>query len=416
MKIKSLLFLLCLTTGLQAQVFKGVIKFASDSSVAPFANVYIKGTTKGTVSNTEGAFALRYKNPKDTVILSYAGTKRIALPLSKAVKQGVFYLIDDNQLNEVLYKAVHSARGLLEKAVENLAKNYPTTPTLIDGYLKENAWQNDTLSRMIETAVRIWNPGYLQDALSGDAQNALKLLNVRRMIDLTSPFRPLGHFNTVTEGLFIDRNLRFITAHWDDYDYALSDKIRVEGRDAYTIDFKAKKALPSVDAPGNLSYYQGSAVIAIQDYALVKLTYEERYVDLKAKGKLKGQRGRIIPYTTRFRSSTNSLRYKPFGDRWYLNFVRKAYSLYNEVYPTYSQQGRRSKHVVFHYRIADTFMATDIQNRGVLPLMPYERVNLSKPIYEQLSTDSNTVWSSVNPLRYTEEETRFLRERSSLSP
>ena len=59
MKALFLLILLSLASGLQAQL-KGVLKFTSDSSAVPFSNVYIKGTTKGTVSNAEGHFALRY--------------------------------------------------------------------------------------------------------------------------------------------------------------------------------------------------------------------------------------------------------------------------------------------------------------------------------------------------------------------
>lgn len=220
MKALFLLILLSLSSGLQAQL-KGVLEFTSDSSAVPFANVYIKGTTNGTVSNAEGHFALRYNNLRDTVVLSYVGAKNITLAFSEAVKQRVFYLVDDSQLDEVVYKAVRSGRALLEKLVANLAQNYPTTPTLTSGYLKEDAWQNGSLSRMIETAVAIWNPSYLKDSLAHDTSNALKLLNVKRMIDLTAPFRPFGHFNTVTQGLFIDENLRFITTHWDDYEYIL---------------------------------------------------------------------------------------------------------------------------------------------------------------------------------------------------
>lgn len=106
------------------------------------------------------------------------------------------------------------------------------------------------------------------------------------------------------------------------------------------------------------------------------------------------------------------MRYKPFQGKWYLNFVRKDYSLQNRAYLKGRRSGKPTRPTLFRYRIADIFLATDLQSQGVLPLLPYECINLNHPIYKQLGQQSDAIWDTLNPMQYTVEEVQFLHKNA----
>lgn len=87
---KTLLFsLLCLALLAQAQVRQvtGTVTSASDGSPIPGANITVKGSSTGTVSDSEGKFSLAVSGDAPLLVISFIGfaTQEIAVPPSNVV-------------------------------------------------------------------------------------------------------------------------------------------------------------------------------------------------------------------------------------------------------------------------------------------------------------------------------------------
>ncbi len=65
-----------MSTSLYAQSsfrVEGTIKDSQNGQSLPGVNVYVKGTTVGTASDTKGHYSLTISNPNDTLTFSYIG-------------------------------------------------------------------------------------------------------------------------------------------------------------------------------------------------------------------------------------------------------------------------------------------------------------------------------------------------------
>ncbi|KAA2219596.1 TonB-dependent receptor [Maribacter flavus] len=137
MKIKSLLVLLAAFSiqSILAQegIISGTVMDGEFNDVLPFANITIKGTTKGTTSDFDGKYALELEPGTYTVVFSFLGyeTKEIS---EVVIAQGAEEIIDvtlnplPNALDEVVVTTTVSKNT--EASVLNLQKN---SVALLDG-------------------------------------------------------------------------------------------------------------------------------------------------------------------------------------------------------------------------------------------------------------------------------------------
>lgn len=120
------LMLIPATRGVEAQtIISGSIRDAADGKPLPFCNVTIAGSSRGTLSNSEGVYRILADPAKDTVVYSYMGYKTLKIKASKAADRPDVYLKPMGiALGGV---TVHASEGylynLLEKCRRNLKKD-----------------------------------------------------------------------------------------------------------------------------------------------------------------------------------------------------------------------------------------------------------------------------------------------------
>ncbi len=121
--VQSLMVLLALilTSGLMAQgTIKGVLKTANGKTV-PGANILLKGTTNGTISDMNGKYSLQVPAGKNVIEISYTGFKPVTYPFS--VKNGEiltknFILKEDLlALDQVVVTGVQNKQTKLQSSV-----------------------------------------------------------------------------------------------------------------------------------------------------------------------------------------------------------------------------------------------------------------------------------------------------------
>lgn len=84
-----LLIILCTGAVTSAQEIRisGTVTDASDGQPMPYVNVYLKGTTIGSITDLSGHYSLRSATSTDSIVASFVGYHSITLPIRKTTPQ-----------------------------------------------------------------------------------------------------------------------------------------------------------------------------------------------------------------------------------------------------------------------------------------------------------------------------------------
>lgn len=151
----------------------------------PYANISIKNSSIGTVSNEQGEFEffVPFDLVDDMLIVSYIGYKTFKEKISN-LKESTTILLEESPivLNEITVSS-EGARKLVEEALKAIPLVYPTTPYLMEGF--HRSWEKvdftDSISypgTLIEAAVTIYDPGYAQK--KGRAKEEIYINEIKR--------------------------------------------------------------------------------------------------------------------------------------------------------------------------------------------------------------------------------------------
>lgn len=86
----------------QTRAVTGVVKDAKSNDALPGVNVIIKGTSTGTITDTNGAFTLNVSSESDVLLFSFIGYKQVEVPVGANTKVEVNLDIDVTSLEEVV--------------------------------------------------------------------------------------------------------------------------------------------------------------------------------------------------------------------------------------------------------------------------------------------------------------------------
>ena len=124
-KITLVIFLTMMYLGAFAQEITGFVKDRKNQEPVPFANVWVKGTTRGTMSDVNGQFILKLSQ-KDTLCISSVGYRRWEIPSKNITKNPLMVFLDEEvqQLGEVTVKPeISRAKVLLKQILERKKVN-----------------------------------------------------------------------------------------------------------------------------------------------------------------------------------------------------------------------------------------------------------------------------------------------------
>jgi hypothetical protein len=124
----AFIFLLIVSISLPAQVTKimGTVRDANTGEPIPFANVIIRGTTIGVLTDFEGNYALEFKSTSDSIRAFIMGYQGITEPFRLNQFQTIDFHLTPQQVElpevTITYKG-NPALAILEKVIANRAKN-----------------------------------------------------------------------------------------------------------------------------------------------------------------------------------------------------------------------------------------------------------------------------------------------------
>jgi iron complex outermembrane receptor protein len=187
-----LLFMAVLSVGAQSRVVTGVVTSSADNSPIPGANVVVKGSTQGTVTDAEGKFSLTINSEVSALVVSFIGytTKDVEIPATNFVS--VVLAPSAEELEEVVVSVGRGAQRTFTDTplpVDNFtAKDLVSTgqPSFdkalqyrVPSFNTVNTPVNDATTLLDPYEIRNLGPSRLLVLINGKRKNLSSLLYVQ---------------------------------------------------------------------------------------------------------------------------------------------------------------------------------------------------------------------------------------------
>ena len=160
---------ICVNAFAQIEIKTKIVDFSTFLPIES-ASIYVKNTTIGTISNSDGKFILLVPREfeKDTLIISSIGYKSFKATISDFDdSMEVFLEQDIASLDEVVLVATtrpKTGNDIVLRAIEELPENLPEQPYLQKGFLRHKERNKKEFKWLIESAITLYDSSYASAA------------------------------------------------------------------------------------------------------------------------------------------------------------------------------------------------------------------------------------------------------------
>ena len=251
---------------------KGKVIDSETRAPLVFATVAVKESNVAIVTNIDGEFTLKIGDPANSKSLqiSYLGYKNKTVPISDLKDNGAKNVISLEAapipIKEIIVKPSDPV-SIVEKAINNIGKNYESVPNLLTAFYRETIRKNRTYVSIGEAVVEIFKAPYNNDMRFDGARiyKGRKSSDVEKMD--TVLFKLQGGPVSVLELDIVKNSESVLTKDaMKDYNYSLTGVIEIDNKPHYVIDFIQK---PSVEMP----LFMGSLYIEMDSYAITEAEF-----------------------------------------------------------------------------------------------------------------------------------------------
>ncbi|WP_461636528.1 carboxypeptidase-like regulatory domain-containing protein [Labilibaculum euxinus] len=296
-----------------------------DKKPIPYANVVIKNTTIGVITNLDGDFNINipYEYQESTLVFSSIGykTKEILINTIQNSKEYEIILETDIiNLDEITIRVkATNANEIVQNAFNNYYQNFPSNPFIGKAFLRHTEKTPTEYKWLVDAAIEIYDPGFNKPS----KEIKLNIKEIKRSIDNRSldsaniygfylwDFRKLSHKKATTrkkhiskeDSTEIENSIRFqdsrlsspsrlftgnlnVIRYYKQKD-AIFDKsilkkhnFKIDSVLAYNADeiykIKITPKLPPAKLNGHFGTYclpVGWIYIRAKDYAIIELEY-----------------------------------------------------------------------------------------------------------------------------------------------
>lgn len=283
-----------------------------------FANVYLIGSSLGTVTNSEGEFVLKVptRDLNRQVGFSNLGYKNLVMALSEMKEKDNLIRLElaATPLEEVVIRSDNPV-DLLRMAYRRISENYSNDPEMQIGFYRETIKQNRNYVAVAEAVLDVYKSSYssLVDA------DRVKIYKGRKSEDLkkmdTLMFKLQGGPRT-SFLLDVVKNPGEILSeeYINDYIFKFTGFASIDGRDNYVIEFDQK-------ADVNLPLYKGRIFLDTKNMAFsrIEFSYSDQALNIADNALV---RKKPMDLKVDVLGANYLINYRILEDKWYLNHVR----------------------------------------------------------------------------------------------
>lgn len=303
---------------LMYNAYQGKVVDATTKKPVVFANVYLNGTSIGTVTNSEGEFLLKIpkSEKKDVLGVAYLGYKNELIPLKNLDRNNNVIALEPSPIpiEEVIIRTSDPLE-LIMTAIRNIKNNYPSDPEQQVGFYRETIKQNRNYVEVAEAVLDVYKSSYLDDF----DFDRIKIYKGRKNQDVKKMDTILFKFQGGPKTAFLldmvktPGNLLYKDM-LEYYDFELIGITRINNKESYIIEFDQKN---NVDFP----LYQGRIYLDIKTLAIagVDFRFSEKGIDLAGSELV---RKKPVSMRLDVESGNYLVNYREIDGKWYLNHVR----------------------------------------------------------------------------------------------
>src|SRR5450759_3207688 len=352
---------------------KGKVIDAESRAPLVFATVAVKETNVAIITNIDGEFTLKVGDltTSKSLEVSFLGYKNKTILLSDLKDNGFKNVIALETapipIKEIIVKPLDPV-GIVEKAIDNIGKNYESVPNLMTAFYRETIRKNRTYVSIGEAVVEIFKAPYDNDLRFDGARiyKGRKSSDVQKMD--TVLFKLQGGPVSVLQ-LDIAKNSESVLTKeaMQYYNYSLTGVIEIDNKPHYVIDFIQK---PSVD----MQLFMGSLYIEMDSYAITEVEFGFNLSDKEAASSIfirkKPLGMKVIPEVATYRT-----KYREQDGKWHFAYSRAEVKfkvdwnkkLFNTYYTTMSEIAvtDRTDQEVIKFANKDKIKYTDVFSEKV---------------------------------------------------
>ncbi len=298
--------------------YSGKITDSETNEPVAFANVYLEGSSIGTVSNLDGEFIIKVPSAmeEERLNISFVGYKTYEISLEdlKKVSNSIGIVPDPIPIQEVIIRTGDPLE-LLRKAIARIGENYTLNPEMLTAFYRETIKQNRHYVAVSEAVLDIYKSSYKNyfDADRLKIYKGRKSQDVKRMDTIL--FKLQGGPKT---SLLLDvvKNPSTLLSEefFKYYDYKLTGVINIDNRETFVIKFNQKN---NVDLP----LYQGNIYLDANSLAIARLDFR---ISEKALADADNELVRKKPVSMKVdvEDAKYLANYREINGKWHLNHVR----------------------------------------------------------------------------------------------
>ncbi len=381
-------------------VLTGKITDAHTQQGIPFANVYLKSGTSGTVTNTAGEFIFKFRESSiaDTLVVSCIGYKPFGQSLRLTGNMLVVAL--EPALVTLAGVTVQARTGLdiLKEAIEKIPQNYDTTVAQYTAFYRENVWLADFEVSLAEVVVDIYRPFKAEEKLNEQirvVKGRKKKIDYGREGQLY--YWMSGASNGVRGSLSEDmvkyHNAKyspFNPANYRYYEYTHTETIREHERNLIVLDIEPRKNTRRGYI--RMKVFLDEATMAIIKYNFELTSEGIRMASRKDKGLGHAVMAAIVHVSSDYHKFQYVVSYSERNNKWHLGRVTRHWEILVD------SKKRDWKDRV--WRADMDLVITDFRTDHVQPVTEGDISKNQGPIHAMIGSDfDETFWENYNVLK-----------------
>lgn len=303
-----ILFWLIATMGVAQNItVSGRVVDRESREPLPFASVWIKDKTIGTITNEQGEFDFHipaeYRN--EILVISMLGYGNFESPVWSMISSTPAVIemnVSAIVLQEVLIKDSLSGGDILRLALSHIPKNYPMKPFLMEGFYRDVKKVGGTYISLLEAAVEIYDKGYEAPRNKYKLREGVRLLEVRKSIGYESKFTSFFDQDNLLEDLLLHNNIRYRQIEEREEMYASMNREKnsyYNGHEIYVIS--------------HVHDYFLKIFVDKYDYSIVHLEWEA-----STSNEIVGRKKNMV---SRFAGLHKTIDFKRVDNKMFVNFI-----------------------------------------------------------------------------------------------
>lgn len=285
----------------------GRVTDAETKEPLPFASVWIKNKTIGTITNAQGDFDFHipaeFRN--ETLVVSMLGYNDFESGVNLLNTDEPLHVRLESSLvllNELVVRDSLTGGDILQHALSRIEDNYPMEPFLMEGFYRDIKKVGGTYISLLEAAVDIYDESYKRPRNQHKLREGVRLREVRKSIGYENKFTSFFDQTNLLEDLLLHNTIRYRQIEEREEMYSIMKRDRdsyYNGNEIFVISYSGEYFL--------------KIFVDKSDYSIIHLEFERDGSD--------NIPGRKKNMASRFTGIKKTLDFKQIDGKMYLNYI-----------------------------------------------------------------------------------------------